>query len=355
MKFKLIESIRSQLQKNTAGESQNKVSVGLDIGRAYLTAIQVSQAGDRYTLERWAHQPTEQNTPLSSQIKKLFSEAQITEKKVRVSVKGQGVILRFIPFPRMARDEFQSSIQYEAEKYLPFAISEVVLDFHILETPKAKGGESSKMMDVLLVAARKQEIMRLIKILQEADLRLELVDVDAIAFSNAFVFSVKEAADKVSVLIDFGARDANINIMDRGQLRFSRDLTFGGYDITQHLKRKLQIDDAAAVAIQTEPEKAKADQLQCLEQSLESLIHEIKTSLSFYYGQHADAEHAASIYVSGGLAKMDLLRKTIQHEMNMPVLLWNPLAPLALAETIKKESANEQAAYLPVSMGLALR
>ncbi len=344
----------NKFSKKEKTSARNKVSIGLDIGRAHMNVVQILRTTESAILEKYTHHQVVPNTPIPSQLKNLFQAAQVNEKNVRVSIKGQGVILRFISFPRMAREEFESAIQYEAEKYLPFAMSEVVLDFHIVDAPKSKT-DSLKTMDVILVAARRQEVLKLVKNLQEANLQPDSIDVDAIAFTNAFLFAKKDAMEKVYVLIDFGAKDVNINIMDHGTLRFSRDITFGGYDITQFLKRKLQIEDQQAIAIQTAPDKNNLAHAEALTQSCASLIQEIKLSLNYYYGQHADIDRPTCIFVSGGLAKMDILRAAIERETGISVSQWNPLEPFSIGPEIKKSELEGFQSYLPVCLGLALR
>lgn len=349
-----LSSLASHLQKKDSTEAVKQAIVGLDIGRAYLNIAQILKNDNSFLLQKYAHHQILPNIPLPAQLKNMFQESQITEKKVRVSLKGQGVILRFIPFPRMTRAEFESAIQYEAEKYLPFAISEVVLDFHIIEDSK-NNSNAGKTMDVILVAARKQEVLKLIKTVQEAELEVESIDVDAIAFTNTFAFAKQEAKEKVFALIDFGAKDVNLNIMDRGTLRFSRDITFGGYDITQFLKRRLQIDDQKAVSIQGGAMLDKPEYAAALRESFSALIQEIKLSINYFYAQHAEVDALAGIYVSGGLAKVELLKQTISQEVKLPVLEWDPIESFQIAPEIDKKELEKHKLYLPVCIGVALK
>ena len=346
-------ALRQRFQANEKAGPSSKVSVGLDIGRVHINVVQILRTQDSVILEKYAHHRIVPETPVSAQLKSLFQSAQFSGKNVRVSIKGQGVILRFVSFPRMARDEFESSIQYEAEKYLPFAMSEVLLDFHIVEPSKTKS--DSKTMDVILVAARRQEILKLVKLIQDANLQPDSIDVDAIAFVNAFLFAKRDAAEQVCVLIDFGAKDVNINILDHGILRFSRDITFGGYDITQFLKRKLQIGDPEAMSIQFSADPGNSAHEEALRQSFASLIQELKLSINYFFGQHQDTEKPASIFVSGGLANMDILRRSIEQEAGIPVSLWSPTESFAIGPEVKKGELESFQPYLPVSIGLALR
>ena len=211
-------------------------------------------------------------------------------------------------------------------------------------------------MDVILIAARKQEIAKLLKLLEESELEPELIDVDAIAFTNSFLFSMKDAAGKVYALIDFGLRDANINILDHGALRFSRDITFGGHDIVQFLKRKLQVSDEDAQAIQMGKTVGdNKNSAEVLRQSYAFLIQEIKTSLNYFYGQHPDIEKPAAICASGGLVKIDSLQKAIEQETKIPVLNWDPTETLMIGPETRKTNLMENKQYLHVCLGLALR
>ncbi|PIQ87243.1 MAG: hypothetical protein COV74_01605 [Candidatus Omnitrophica bacterium CG11_big_fil_rev_8_21_14_0_20_45_26] len=354
MQIPFIQALSSKLsRKEQGGLSQNQVTIGLDIGRAHINAIQLQKASGSIIIDKYAHQQIIPNAPPSQQIAQLFTSAQMLQKNIRISMKGQGVILRFISFPKMTREEFESAIQYEAEKYLPFAMSEVVLDFHICESPQ--GQTPQKNMDVILVAARRQEVLKLVKTFQEINLQVEAIDVDAIAFSNAFLHVHKEAKEKVFVLIDFGAKDVNVNIINHGILCFSRDITFGGYDITQFLKRKLQIGDQEALAIQSTPNLSQSPHVDVLKQSFSTLIQEIKISINYFYNQHADLEKPSAIYVNGGLARMELLIETIEKEVGIPVKHWNSVEPFVVGPEVKKDELEKHHSYLPVCIGLALR
>ena len=342
-----------QLYKKEQTQEFQQLSIGLDVGRTHIDMIQTVQVNGAPMIEKYIHHQILPDAPVSAQLKHIFLTAGITHKRVRVSVKGQGVILRFISFPRMPRNDFQSALQYEAEKYLPFAISEVVLDFHIIEAPKSQA-ESMKTMDVILIAARTQEIMRIIKLLQESELQVESIGVDAIACTNALLGSNQGAAQKTFALIDFGEKDTNINIIDHGELRFSRDIAFGRADVMQFLKRKFQLADEQIEAIQKSDAQGKVEHADMLRQSFGLLIQDIKTSLNYFYGQHPEVERPTLILVSGGLAASNLLRDAINNEMHLLPLMWNPAESLTLTPAVKKEDLLEFQHYLPVCLGLAL-
>ncbi|MBI3999187.1 MAG: pilus assembly protein PilM, partial [Candidatus Omnitrophica bacterium] len=138
----LISKYLSPFLGKVSPESQIQRQVGLNIGRSSLVACEVSFQGEKLVLERVIHKEIKKSKPLGAQLKDLFLEAQFESKQVNVSLKGQGVVVRFLSFPKMNRADFTSSVQFEAEKYLPFAVSEVILDYHILEETNGTGKDA---------------------------------------------------------------------------------------------------------------------------------------------------------------------------------------------------------------------
>ncbi|MBI4394779.1 MAG: type IV pilus assembly protein PilM [Candidatus Omnitrophica bacterium] len=345
----------SFLLDQSAPENQVKRQIGLNIGRSSLTACEVSFNGEQLILERVIHKELIKNKPLENQIKDLVQEAKFESKQVNASLKGQGIVVRFLSFPKMNRADFASSIQFEAEKYLPFTISEVVIDYHIFESPTVGGGESADTMQVILVAARKTDVNKLIELAQAAELKLKAVDLDLSALVNAFEHSNPELKGRSLALIDFGAVDSTLAILEKGRLAFSRDIAFGGHDLAEILRRKLNISEEEAFKIEHGPQAAHADQLIVIQESLERLLHEVKSSFNYYYNQNQNASAVETVYVSGGFSQLSMLKEALEKQIELPVKTWDPTSQLTIKDTVDKEALKALIPYLPVSIGLAIR
>lgn len=335
----------------THAAQRARSGVGLDIGNTSLTISQLSINQDKIVLEKAVHESLKQDIPVAAQIKNLFAASGITEKKVCISMKGHGVILRFISFPKMAKEEFESAIQYEAEKYIPFSMAEVILDFHIVN----QSNPTSKSMDVILVAARKQEVLKLVSTAQTAELIPTAVDVDAIAFANAFIETIHDSKEKTLALIDFGSRNTNISILEKGVLRFSRDISLGGADITTFLSKKLGINEIDAYQIQTKKKLDDPTHEQTLKASFAPMIQEIKLSLNYFQSQRQESETPSAIFVSGGVSQIELLRNILEQETGIKAVQWSPMDRIEAGANLDKEKLALLQPYLPVSIGLALR
>src|SRR5947207_894638 len=104
-------------------------------------------------------------------------------KTAAISVSGNSVIVRYVKLPKLTRAELQQTIQFEAEPYIPFAIPEVNMSFHILGDVMEEG---QPKMETVLVAAKKELIEQRLEVLTTVGLRPVVVDVDAFTLENAY-------------------------------------------------------------------------------------------------------------------------------------------------------------------------
>ena len=86
-------------------------------------------------------------------IRRVFTRNRIRTKKVATSVSGRSVIVKKLTLPAASLQELDESIQWEARQVIPFDLSDVQLDYQVLESASA-GGDA----EVLLVAARKERV-----------------------------------------------------------------------------------------------------------------------------------------------------------------------------------------------------
>jgi len=71
-----------------------------------------------------------------------------------VSVSGQGVVSRYIELPHMNKQELDSSMKFEIEKYVPFPLGEVSADYSVVNQMKDKAKIS------VLIAAAKNDLIQ---------------------------------------------------------------------------------------------------------------------------------------------------------------------------------------------------
>src|SRR5258705_10088046 len=116
---------------------------------------------------------------VSNVITSIFTEHQIRTSRVAAGVSGHSVIVKNIILPQMSEDELQESFAWHAEEHIPFDISDVNLDYHVIES-------SDDAVHVLLAACKRDKIANLKQAIQLAGKQPAVVDVDAFALQNCY-------------------------------------------------------------------------------------------------------------------------------------------------------------------------
>mgnify|MGYP001338010248 CR=1 FL=1 len=157
--------------------------LGLDIGTHSVKAVELARSGDRYSVTGYAQAEIAANGTLKDAITAVLRDGRFKSKQVVSSVSGRSVIVRYINTPHMKTDDLKASMKFEADKYIPFDVNEVILDCVPLDDkPSAETGD----MRVVLVAVKKDVVDEHVRLLQEAGLYPYIIDVDCFALGNAF-------------------------------------------------------------------------------------------------------------------------------------------------------------------------
>lgn len=335
--------------------------VGLDIGSSEVKAIELTRTGgDALTVTAFASSPVHSPEETKFAIKEVFREGGFSTRRVVTSVSGRSVIVRYVTMLQMNRQDLQSAIRYEADKYIPFEVEEVQLDCQILEDDIGRNDGDQPEMRVLLVAVKRTLIEEHVGLMRDCNLQPCVIDVDAFALGNAFEGRAvrtqreREFDDKVIALIDIGSNKTNINIM-RGKISyFTREVYLAGNDFTEAIARRLGIDAAEAEALKNDPRDRVGEIEESILPTLDDLGNEIQLSFDYYENQF-DKE-VEEVYISGGSAKLPGLARTFEGNFDRPIVFWDPLENVQIrADRVDEKSLRARAGQLAVTMGLASR
>jgi type IV pilus assembly protein PilM len=200
---------------------------GLDIGSSSIKAVQASLMGTKaFTVQGvgLAVNPAgsvdftnpDVTAKLGPAVKQLIGEAKIKEKRVVVSVAESRVYSRILSMPSMSEAELASAIKWEAEQFVPIPVSEVELDFSIIE--QQASGTTDKKMLVYLVAAPKKYLQAMVDFLVGVGLEPIAVESEMVAVSRALTFGTTPAT---SLIVHMGAMSSVLAIVDGSSLSFS--------------------------------------------------------------------------------------------------------------------------------------
>lgn len=336
--------------KKAKSKLRNKV--GLDIGNSSVKMVEIASSGENSSLVCLGMKKASGSVrePLIEAIKALSGEIKITAKDAVISVSSPSVIVRFVSMPKMRDDELRGAIKFEAEKHIPFAINDCIVDYQIL-----KRNEKEKKLELLLVAAKKDLITNKVSIAEESGFSVSAVDVDIFAVANAFLKNPSHAsAGKTTALLDVGSNFTNVGIVRDGLLCFARDIAIGGDDFNQAISKALSVDIKKAEDLKLSSENKQQDIVACTKGITDNLLDETRLSLSYYENQ--SGRGVDEICISGGSSTMPSLEVLFQEAFESKPVFWNPF------DCLDKSMGDFDAALIEkakgsfaVAVGLALR
>lgn len=345
---------------------EGKSLVGVDIGATSIKVCQLKESRKGWGLAKFGFHPLEPQTIVDRHImnsgavvdalQATFGAAKIRQKEIALSVSGQSVISRKITVPIMTTAELDEQIQWEAENHIPFDIKDVNVDYEILRRRPEAG-----QMDLLLVAAKRDEINDYVQIARQAKLKPLVVDIDAFTIQNLFEYNRGLPPDQTFAIINVGATQASINIISRGASAFTRDIANGGNYLTEQIIKQvgvpfeqaeeLKVQAATAHAASPVPPKV----FQVIESVCDTIAGEIQRSLDFFLATSGE-ERISRIYLTGGTANLGQLSQAIERRSRVDTEVIQPLERIGVEDkSIDRDILGNRAAQLSVALGLAMR
>lgn len=343
---------------------RKKGVIGLDIGSSSIKLVELGESKSAYRLQNLGIAPLPpeaivdgalmDSVTIIDTIRALISNTKAKTKDVITSVSGHSVIVKKITLPLMSDSELEESIQWEAERYIPFDINEVNIDFQIF----GSSSENPEVMDVVLVAAKKDIINDYVSVIIESGLNPVIIDVDAFAIENMLSVNYEVEKDETVAMANVGASITNINILKNNMTAFTRDIFKGGNQITEEIQRQLHIDyeEAEKIKVGSKIDATSQSIIQeVLKSASESLAIEIGNSIEFFQST-TTYEKISKLYLSGGGSKIKDFDIVLQQQIGIPVEIVNPFKKIEYSEkNFDLEYLREIGPMMAVGVGLATR
>lgn len=328
--------------------AKEKFSIGLDIGTDSVKAVKLKF---NHTAVELCDIDLTPGPAVSSDVLARLSRPQ-GAKSANISLSGPATLIRYITLPQMNYTELRQALKFEAQKHIPFPVTDCLLDGFIL-----KDSLSNNKMLVLLAVVKKELVDQRLKALEAINLKPNLIDIDSLALINCFNFNYPaQEGDKYKVvaLVNVGCSVTNVNILEDGTPRLSRDIHIAGAVFTQKLAEIFSIDKAEADRLKIEPDGARRNKaMVAIESILTNLGNEIRISFDFYESQTSVS--VGKVFLSGGSCGLGRIKELLAEALGVEVELWDPFRKISVAKNIDQDRFSRVLPQLAVACGLALR
>lgn len=372
----------SSLKPSRGGRSRGATLVGLDIQPGYVSAVQArvngsiqvqKAAGAALPPDTMREGEVLDGTALADTLREMFRDSKL-DKRVRIGVANQRTVLRTLELPPLTdRKELATAVRFQAEDQVPMPLDNAVLDFHALGVIDTPAGPRQR---VIVVAAQRDMVERLIAAVRAAGLRPEGVDLSAFALIRSLHRADEDHSGRVLYLNVGGL--TNMAIAEGTVCRFTRVIGGGlesmAADIAERNSIKLtdarellaavDLDAASPVApslyvdsaqqeppltdpVPAAPQKPAIDVRPVLSSGVREIAGEVRNSLDFHRSQDGGGE-VSSIVLSGSALQISGFARALQSELRVPLI------PQTVGLLDERAAGDVSAEQLAVATGLAV-
>ena len=337
--------------------------IGLDLGTSSVKMVELKTTGKSVKLSKFGMSPLPEGLVeggeiqdpgvLAGIIHQLHQDMGLKKKNICVGIFGGAVIVKKISMPRIDTKLIGEQIKWEAEQYIPFDLSEVNLDYHLLNS-----NSSSETMDLLLVAAKQDYIIRYFEAVESAGLKCSVIDINGFALANCFELNYGVKRSETVALINIGGGVSNLVILDRGEVVFCRDIPIGGNLYNMEISRELGVSYTEAEELKigaANSAESPPELLNVMSSTNEMICDEIRNSFDFYSSSNSGPE-VSEIYLSGGSTNIPQLVEAIAGATGKSCQVINPLQKIAFNQKdFNQDYLSQIQMFLPIVLGLGLR
>jgi len=226
----------------------------------------------------------EEKVPEEVKIVAVFNDElrrnQIEAKEATISLSGRDLIVRTFELPTLPPNELGNAVNFEAKKYIPFKVEDLVSDFQV------EYDRRNRKNLVLFVGIKKEALDKYLSILKQLNIKVNNIDYSA--FSVLRLLKLAGLGNRGVVAIistDIQEEDeANFTVLENGFPVFSRDIS-------------LLSSSAGGPA---RPEEADSGMV------LEKLKTEIRISFDYYHRKYPNKNIESVYLVANENYRMDL-------------------------------------------------
>ncbi|KKT26486.1 MAG: Type IV pilus assembly protein PilM [Parcubacteria group bacterium GW2011_GWA2_43_9b] len=253
---------------------KSKTQLGIDLGASSIKIVELGRKEERAYLDNYALLQSKsgkifniidlKDEDIIQLLAALIKEGNFAGRRASVALPVDQTFSTVISLPVMPEEELAAAVTFEAQKYVPIPLNEVVLDWSIItadqnadqrrgtehgagdvvrsfaEVARTSGGKSQGDVDaiseqgrnstsgnigagtiqILLLAVPKETINRITRIVSRAGLKVAALEQEAFSLARSLIGNDKNTF----MIVDLGRRGTDIILLDQGFIKLSHSL-----------------------------------------------------------------------------------------------------------------------------------
>ncbi|MBI2068730.1 MAG: type IV pilus assembly protein PilM [Candidatus Yanofskybacteria bacterium] len=352
-----------------------KGKLGIDIGTASIKVVELQKKGQRFELSNYGLFELKSGVSDSQAtagrgilklpdeeiiwgIKEVIKKSGIKSTDVVASIPSFSTFSTIIEMPYLSEQDLAKALPFEAKKYIPIPLNEVVLDWSIIDISNVnpvpgKSGLGSKptTVEVFVAAVPKEETVRYQRIMKGAGLNLRALELENTALIRALLGNDLSS----TAIVNIGGRSTSIVIVNKGYERVSHNYEVGGFEITKSIARSLNVGLEKAEELKRKIGLKPSDENivnEAMTSLVDMMVFETKKTLSNY--ESSKNIKISKILLIGGLSNMPHFMEYFKKKLNMDVYGANAFARIIYPQQLSPV-IQELANAFAIATGLAMR
>ena len=321
----LFESIKESGMFSSFVIKQMDEIVGIDIGTTSIKMCGLKNVKGVFSIQNIVKKTYEQELIsdghivdidfLAQELQGMFKENSIKSKNVACALSSYSVISKKITVPFMDDEALENMISVEVENAIPFPMKDIYYSYYVIGVDP----EKQNMMNVKIVAVKREIVDAYIATFNMAGLSLQILDVDMFGISNVVeqIYAPKEHS---VLIVDIGASVTNIAILNGENIEFTREILIGGKYLTSQIQKSIKVKYKEA---EEKKIAADSDVVYLFEDFIFNISSEINKTVRFYLATKPK-ETIGKIFVTGGSSLLPGIKEKIVDETGIPVEVIDP-------------------------------
>lgn len=267
---------------------------------------------------------------LSGTLRDLWAGHKDLPKRVRIGIANAKTVVRVIQLPPITNPkELDAAVRFQAQDQIPMPMDAAVLDYQALDVIDTPDGLRQR---VLLVAARKDMISRVLLSARNAGLKVEGVDLAAFGMVRALSSRADAALGEVVLYLGVGGL-TNLAVAEGATCTFTRVVGGGIEALAVELaeRRSLTLEHARGwldhvgldqpIAEMDGDELILEDARTVLVDGVRRIAGDVRNTVDFHLSQGGQAGGATRCVLTGAGAGVPGFADALGQELGLPVVV----------------------------------
>jgi len=203
-------------------------AIGLYVGARALYLVQLSGPARRPKIVRIGQVALE--TPLTADpqsfhgfaqlLRRLLQDNQLSAPAAQIGITSEAGIVRYFQMPKLPPRDQPTAIRFEAKKYLPFKLEELLSDFQVVIAK-----QDPNVMRVMFYAAKKDLVAQYLQVLKEAGITPRSIETSLSSLTRALRRTRQLEPGKTAALVFVDHDAASIAIVRDELVYLARNVT----------------------------------------------------------------------------------------------------------------------------------